>query len=90
MKKVLLLMAAAVMSVSITFAQADDKAAKKAAKEAAKAFLTQFGAYEVAMERYYDHALVGQSIRMVVRILGTSLPTSGPGLSARSRCMVKP
>lgn len=37
MKKVLLLMAAAVMSVSITFAQADDKAAKKAAKEAAKA-----------------------------------------------------
>ncbi len=30
-------MAAAVMSVSITFAQADDKAAKKAAKEAAKA-----------------------------------------------------
>ena len=32
MKKVLLLMAAAVMSVSITFAQADDKAAKKAAK----------------------------------------------------------
>lgn len=36
MKKVLLLMAAAVMSVSITFAQADDKAAKKAAKEAAK------------------------------------------------------
>ena len=23
-------------------------------------------------------------------ILGTSLPTSGPGLSARSRCMVKP
>ena len=37
MKKVLLLVAAAVMSVSITFAQADDKAAKKAAKEAAKA-----------------------------------------------------
>ncbi len=37
MKKVLLLMAAAVMSVSITFAQADDKAAKKAAKEAEKA-----------------------------------------------------
>ena len=26
----------------------------------------------------------------VCRILGTSLPTLGPGLSARSRCMVKP
>ena len=26
----------------------------------------------------------------VFRILGTSLPTLGPGLSARSRCMVKP
>ena len=26
----------------------------------------------------------------VLRILGTSLPTLGPGLSARSRCMVKP
>ena len=37
MKKVLLLMAAAVMSVLISFAQADDKAAAKAAKAAAKA-----------------------------------------------------
>ena len=26
----------------------------------------------------------------VFRIFGTSLPTLGPGLSARSRCMVKP
>ena len=32
MKKVLLFMAAAVMSVSVTFAQVDDKAAAKAAK----------------------------------------------------------
>ena len=37
MKKVLLLVAAAVMSVSITFAQTDDKEAAKAAKAAAKA-----------------------------------------------------
>ena len=37
MKKVLLFMAAAVMSVSVTFAQTDDKAAAKAAKAAAKA-----------------------------------------------------
>ena len=37
MKKVLLLAAAAVMSASVAFAQADDKAAQKAAKEAAKA-----------------------------------------------------
>ena len=37
MKKVLLFMAAAVMSASVSFAQADDKAAAKAAKEAAKA-----------------------------------------------------
>lgn len=37
MKKVLLLMAAAMMSVSITFAQTDDKAAAKAAAKAAKA-----------------------------------------------------
>ena len=44
MKKVLLLMAAAVMSVSITFAQADDKAAKKAAKEAAKALKAEIKA----------------------------------------------
>lgn len=36
MKKVLLLVAAAAMSMSVTFAQADDKAAAKAAKEAAK------------------------------------------------------
>ncbi len=36
MKKVLLLVAAAVMSVSISFAQADDKAAAKAAAKAAK------------------------------------------------------
>ncbi len=44
MKKVLLLMAAAVMSVSITFAQADDKATKKAAKEAAKALKAEIKA----------------------------------------------
>lgn len=44
MKKVLLFMAAAVMSVSITFAQADDKAAKKAAKEAAKALKAEIKA----------------------------------------------
>ena len=37
-------MAAAVMSVSITFAQADDKAAKKAAKEAAKALKAEIKA----------------------------------------------
>ena len=37
MKKVLLFMAAAVMSASVSFAQVDDKAAAKAAKEAAKA-----------------------------------------------------
>ena len=37
MKKVLLFMAATVMSASVSFAQVDDKAAAKAAKEAAKA-----------------------------------------------------
>ena len=44
MKKVLLFMAAAVMSASITFAQADDKAAAKAAKEAAKALKAEIKA----------------------------------------------
>jgi len=44
MKKVLLFMAAAVMSVSITFAQADAKAAAKAAKEAAKALKAEIKA----------------------------------------------
>ena len=37
MKKVLLLVAAAAMSVSVSFAQVDDKEAAKAAKAAAKA-----------------------------------------------------
>ena len=32
------------------------------AKEAAKAFLTQFGAYEVAMERYYDHMMAKHAL----------------------------
>ena len=44
MKKVLFLMAAAIMSASITFAQADDKAAQKAAKEAAKALKAEIKA----------------------------------------------
>ena len=44
MKKVLLLVAAAVMSVSISFAQADDKAAAKAAKAAAKALKAEIKA----------------------------------------------
>ena len=44
MKKVLFLVAAAVMSASITFAQADDKAAQKAAKEAAKALKAEIKA----------------------------------------------
>ena len=44
MKKVLLLMAAAVMSASVSFAQVDDKAAAKAAKEAAKALKAEIKA----------------------------------------------
>ena len=44
MKKVLLFMAAAVMSASVSFAQADDKAAAKAAKEAAKALKAEIKA----------------------------------------------
>ena len=44
MKKVLLLMAVAVMSVSITFAQDDAKAAAKAAKAAAKALKAEIKA----------------------------------------------
>ena len=44
MKKVLLLMAAMVMSMSITFAQDDAKAAAKAAKEAAKALKAEIKA----------------------------------------------
>ena len=44
MKKVLLFLAAAVMSASVTFAQADDKAAAKAAKEAAKALKAEIKA----------------------------------------------
>lgn len=44
MKKVLLLMAAAVMSISVTFAQTDDKAAAKAAKAAAKALKAEIKA----------------------------------------------
>ena len=44
MKKVLLLVAAAVMSVSITFAQDDAKAAAKAAKAAAKALKAEIKA----------------------------------------------
>ena len=44
MKKVLLFMAAAVMSASVSFAQVDDKAAAKAAKEAAKALKAEIKA----------------------------------------------
>ena len=44
MKKVLFLVAAAIMSASITFAQTDDKAAAKAAKEAAKALKAEIKA----------------------------------------------
>lgn len=44
MKKVFLLVAVAVMSASITFAQTDDKAAAKAAKEAAKALKAEIKA----------------------------------------------
>ena len=44
MKKVLLIMAAAVMSASVSFAQVDDKAAAKAAKEAAKALKAEIKA----------------------------------------------
>ena len=44
MKKVLLLMVAAVMSVSLSFAQTDDKAAAKAAKAAAKALKAEIKA----------------------------------------------
>ena len=44
MKKVLLFMAAAVMSASVSFAQVDEKAAAKAAKEAAKALKAEIKA----------------------------------------------
>ena len=44
MKKVLLIMAAAVMSASVSFAQVDEKAAAKAAKEAAKALKAEIKA----------------------------------------------
>ena len=44
MKKVLLFMAAAMMSASVSFAQVDEKAAAKAAKEAAKALKAEIKA----------------------------------------------
>ena len=72
MKKVLLFMAAAVMSASVSFAQVDEKAAAKAAKEAAKKHKTSLTIYLTSL--YIKSIIDNTKIKDLKKPIGITIP----------------